>query len=39
MAGQIRRLGTARSGTLEKQREIRYINLSGHCFGAQSRGF
>ena len=31
--------GSARSGTLEKQRGIRYICLSGHCFGARSRGF
>jgi len=30
--------GSARSGTLEKQRGICYIRLSGHCFGAQSRG-
>jgi len=36
--GSIHGYGSARSGTLEKQREIGYIYLSGHCFGARSRG-
>jgi hypothetical protein len=37
--GSIHVCGSARSGTLEKQPEIGYINPSGHCFGARSRGF
>ena len=37
--GSIHGFGSARSGTLEKQRGICYIRLSGHCFGARSRGF
>ena len=36
--GSIHGYGSARSGTLEKQRGICYIRLSGHCFGARSRG-
>ena len=39
MAGQIRRLGTARSETLENQRGIRYIRLSGHLLRGQIPGF
>jgi hypothetical protein len=37
--GSIHGFGSARSGTLEKQRGIRYIVPVGHCFGARSRGF
>ena len=37
MAGSIRRVGEPQS-TLEKRPGFRYIQRSGHCFGAQSRG-
>ncbi len=37
--GSIHGFGSARSRTLERQRRIRYIDRSGHCFGARSRGY